>query len=218
MVLSMPGSVPTDFATATPPTTSASTSTSTPPPLTKRLLTHDDLTYLHHVHPFFARRLLPFLQRLDLAVRNTRTTDTAIHRSAFVERVRVACLEWLYALPDQLFMSKEESSTPAEQQAEAPSATAPAPASATPPAPAISPASAPTNAAISRFGNPAFRQFYDEAQRMAPTLLTRCTGDAWAQADPQAIAEMAHYLVASFGDRQRIDYGTGHELNFLCLL
>ncbi len=31
-------------------------------------------------------------------------------------------------------------------------------------------------------------------------------------------SEVARYLSASFGDRQRIDYGTGHELNFICFL
>ena len=33
-----------------------------------------------------------------------------------------------------------------------------------------------------------------------------------------AAAELASYLKGSFGDRQRMDYGTGHETTFVCLL
>ena len=33
-----------------------------------------------------------------------------------------------------------------------------------------------------------------------------------------ALAEVAHYLFHSFGNKQRIDYGTGHEAHFLVLL
>ena len=34
----------------------------------------------------------------------------------------------------------------------------------------------------------------------------------------RVVSCIALYLNASFGDRQRIDYGTGHELNFVCFL
>ncbi|KAJ1517836.1 Serine/threonine-protein phosphatase 2A activator 2, partial [Coelomomyces lativittatus] len=33
-----------------------------------------------------------------------------------------------------------------------------------------------------------------------------------------AIPELSKYLEHCFGDRQRIDYGTGHEAHFLCFL
>ncbi len=32
------------------------------------------------------------------------------------------------------------------------------------------------------------------------------------------LSELGVYLTGSFGDAQRIDYGTGHELNFMCFL
>jgi serine/threonine-protein phosphatase 2A activator len=39
-----------------------------------------------------------------------------------------------------------------------------------------------------------------------------------AAATDDNVSELAAYLCSSFGDRQRIDYGTGHELNFIALL
>ena len=36
--------------------------------------------------------------------------------------------------------------------------------------------------------------------------------------DRNATRELSQYINYSFGDPTRIDYGSGHELNFLCFL
>ncbi|TID18282.1 Serine/threonine-protein phosphatase 2A activator [Venturia nashicola] len=64
----------------------------------------------------------------------------------------------------------------------------------------------------SRFGNPAFRSFFDAVTKHLPEWHTQL-------ALPQAaIAEVSTYLQHSFGSASRIDYGSGHELNFLLWL
>lgn len=57
----------------------------------------------------------------------------------------------------------------------------------------------------SRFGNAAFRDFYDaiDVRGIVP--------EAYAE-------EVGTYLQESWGNRERIDYGSGMELNFLCWL
>eukprot|EP00474_Spongospora_subterranea_P009683 CRZ10141.1 hypothetical protein [Spongospora subterranea] len=66
--------------------------------------------------------------------------------------------------------------------------------------------------AVSRFGNPAFREFYDRVASSLDLLLENFVSP------PEAIPEVGRYLQECFGDRQRIDYGTGHEANFLAFL
>ncbi|KAK2072628.1 hypothetical protein P8C59_006969 [Phyllachora maydis] len=85
--------------------------------------------------------------------------------------------------------------------------------------------SPPDDQAGSRFGNKAFRVFLDKVKRQStsnwhPKLLGAgmvATTDVPAA----AASEVATYLHQSFGNRRRIDYGSGHELNFavwlLCL-
>jgi serine/threonine-protein phosphatase 2A activator len=68
----------------------------------------------------------------------------------------------------------------------------------------------------SRFGNKAFRSFIDRVKEHS-TEWHRGLG----MTNPDAVAEVSTYLCQSFGNRMRIDYGSGHELNLamwlLCL-
>jgi len=64
----------------------------------------------------------------------------------------------------------------------------------------------------SRFGNKAFYDFYDEISNNL---------DSWHESlaiPTQARVEVSTYLQLSFGNRTRIDYGSGHELNFIIWL
>lgn len=67
-----------------------------------------------------------------------------------------------------------------------------------------------------RYGNPAFRMWHqrlqDTAEQMVVGLLP--VGDL----KPTAAIELAPYLLDSFGNSTRIDYGTGHETNFAAFL
>ena len=76
--------------------------------------------------------------------------------------------------------------------------------------------SPPDETAGSRFGNKAFRGFLDLAREASPRWHKNLGVE-----DEDAVAEVSTYLDDSFGNRNRIDYGSGHELNFfmwlLCL-
>ncbi|KAG6330184.1 hypothetical protein ID866_8905 [Astraeus odoratus] len=65
----------------------------------------------------------------------------------------------------------------------------------------------------SRFGNPAFRTFYDKVQDLAPSLHI-----ALPNFPQDATPEVSAYFVNAWGNRERIDYGSGMELNFVCWL
>ncbi|KAI6161892.1 Phosphotyrosyl phosphatase activator [Pisolithus thermaeus] len=63
----------------------------------------------------------------------------------------------------------------------------------------------------SRFGNPAFRIFYDKVGDLTHSL------HATLPHFPEdATAEVSAYFVNAWGNRERIGYGSGMELNFLC--
>jgi len=68
----------------------------------------------------------------------------------------------------------------------------------------------------SRFGNPVFRVFLDAVAAALPAWHAQLGLTAPAQ-----VAEVATYFAHAFGNKRRIDYGSGHELNFflwlLCL-
>ncbi|KAF0269251.1 hypothetical protein FOG51_00022 [Hanseniaspora uvarum] len=66
----------------------------------------------------------------------------------------------------------------------------------------------------SRFGKIEFKSFYDAVEgKIDKILRSRIPG-----LDDSQYLELKTYLINSFGDRQRIDYGSGHELNFMCFL
>lgn len=66
----------------------------------------------------------------------------------------------------------------------------------------------------SRFGKVEFRDFYDDLYNSAELLINKLSFEFTKQ---QSI-DLKAYITNSFGDRERIDYGSGHELNFLCFL
>ncbi|KAI2614589.1 serine/threonine-protein phosphatase 2A activator 2 [Hypoxylon fragiforme] len=74
-------------------------------------------------------------------------------------------------------------------------------------------ATPPDDSEGSRFGNKIFRTFLDKVQAASPSWHKNLglTSEA-------AISEVETYLNHSFGNRTRIDYGSGHELNFMIWL
>ncbi|KAI0342386.1 Phosphotyrosyl phosphatase activator [Trametopsis cervina] len=69
----------------------------------------------------------------------------------------------------------------------------------------------PVDNKASRFGNPAFRTFYDRVSEKSDELHAPLPGLPRA-----AVAEVSTYFKECWGNRTRIDYGSGMELNFLC--
>ncbi|KAI9759528.1 MAG: hypothetical protein M4579_002287 [Chaenotheca gracillima] len=65
----------------------------------------------------------------------------------------------------------------------------------------------------SRFGNKAFRSYLDGLGQQVDRWHTELGIE-----DPTAREEVSTYLLQSFGNRTRIDYGSGHELNFITWL
>ncbi|KXS17501.1 Phosphotyrosyl phosphatase activator [Gonapodya prolifera JEL478] len=67
----------------------------------------------------------------------------------------------------------------------------------------------------SRFGNPSFRVWLDKVNENLAPLHQRLVPFGLPEA---SIVEVSTYFISSFGDRQRIDYGTGHEAAFVTWL
>lgn len=69
-----------------------------------------------------------------------------------------------------------------------------------------------------RFGNMAFRTFHDKLQADSDRLLRSTMGkvrEGIFDAGMDTYVELVPYFLGSFGSRQRLDFGTGHELSFL---
>ncbi|CAP29368.1 Protein CBG09818 [Caenorhabditis briggsae] len=65
-----------------------------------------------------------------------------------------------------------------------------------------------------RFGNKAYRRFYERLCKEATELLSRVLPPN----TQGALIELVPYFTEAFGNATRIDYGSGHEANFLILL
>jgi len=65
-----------------------------------------------------------------------------------------------------------------------------------------------------RYGNTAFRDFYSKFARTAEKLQAKLLPENLQG----ALKEISPYLLDSFGNSARIDYGTGHELHFIAWL
>ena len=65
----------------------------------------------------------------------------------------------------------------------------------------------------SRFGNPAFRDFLDDVGTQLPEY-----HKSLAINQKGAVNELSAYFLNAFGSRERIDYGSGHEFNFVTWL
>ncbi|CEP60132.1 peptidylprolyl isomerase RRD2 LALA0_S01e03752g [Lachancea lanzarotensis] len=70
------------------------------------------------------------------------------------------------------------------------------------------------DAETSRFGKVEFRSFYDELKSSSQSMISQ----HFTTLSESQVEELAVYLTESWGDRERIDYGSGHELNFVCFL
>lgn len=83
---------------------------------------------------------------------------------------------------------------------------------------------APPNSGPRRFGNISFRKWYGLLEDRSDKLLEEYLpsqvlkpGSMLAKGK-RACDELRSYLLASFGNAQRLDYGTGHEVAFLAFL
>ena len=67
-----------------------------------------------------------------------------------------------------------------------------------------------------RYGNPAYRDWFDKLENSAEELISEVVGDEVKAKG--GVTELKPYLMDSFGNKTRIDYGTGHEMAFVMFL
>ena len=67
-----------------------------------------------------------------------------------------------------------------------------------------------------RFGNKAFREWYEKVEKVYEELILSTI--LKSNPNKNLCLELKSYFLDCFGSGMRIDYGTGHELNFLCIL
>ncbi|KAI8866661.1 Phosphotyrosyl phosphatase activator [Ramicandelaber brevisporus] len=72
----------------------------------------------------------------------------------------------------------------------------------------------PVQDGLSRFGNAAFRTFYDNVGAAYATLFAPIFASL-SGSESGLVRESRRYFMESLGSRKRIDYGTGHEMNFM---
>lgn len=65
-----------------------------------------------------------------------------------------------------------------------------------------------------RFGNVAVRDWHDKMEAQTTSLLT----EAFPSIDKNSIVELQYYLHGGMGSKQRLDFGTGHELSFMAFV
>eukprot|EP01132_Coremiostelium_polycephalum_P009137 gene9137-11195_t len=75
-----------------------------------------------------------------------------------------------------------------------------------------------------RFGNESFVEWFDKIEKETPRLIYKLLNnneepnDEILNNETSIYREISGYLINCFGDRTRIDYGSGHEANFICFL
>ncbi|CAI5758481.1 unnamed protein product [Candida verbasci] len=63
---------------------------------------------------------------------------------------------------------------------------------------------------VSRFGKIEFKDFYKDVEKNSENWLSEISNES--------LDEISAYFNESWGNYSRIDYGSGHELNFICFL
>lgn len=69
-----------------------------------------------------------------------------------------------------------------------------------------------------RFGNISFRTWHKELKQKGSDLVTHVLGENSYSPNNSPLIELEAYFQGAFGSKQRLDYGTGHELNFLVFI